>query len=169
MVLLQGLVTPELGYWVRSGEFVFIAILGGSAHALGAFIGAVVFQAIQLVGTSCFRHLETAPRRNPHRRHSRRAHRHHRCPFDQALGQAARTKTLAAADHRKTTDGTRAYRKSVPSFGAIVVADNINFSLHEGERLAVIGANGAGKTTFINIVTGYLRARSGAYFLPEPM
>jgi len=27
-VLLQGLVTPELGYWVRSGEFVFIAILG---------------------------------------------------------------------------------------------------------------------------------------------
>jgi ABC-type branched-subunit amino acid transport system permease subunit len=50
-VLLQGLVTPELGYWVRSGEFVFIAILGGAAHALGAFIGAVVFQAIQLVGT----------------------------------------------------------------------------------------------------------------------
>lgn len=51
VVLLQGLVTPELGYWVRSGEFVFIAILGGSAHALGAFIGAVVFQVIQLVGT----------------------------------------------------------------------------------------------------------------------
>jgi ABC-type branched-subunit amino acid transport system permease subunit len=51
VVLLQGLVTPELGYWVRSGEFVFIAILGGSAHALGAFLGAVVFQIIQLVGT----------------------------------------------------------------------------------------------------------------------
>lgn len=50
-VLLQGLVTPDLGYWVRSGEFVFIAILGGSAHALGAFIGAVVFQIIQVVGT----------------------------------------------------------------------------------------------------------------------
>ena len=50
------------------------------------------------------------------------------------------------------------------SFGAIVVADNINFSLHEGERLAVIGANGAGKTTFINIITGYLRARSGRIF-----
>ena len=50
-VLLQGLVTPELGYWVRSGEFVFIAILGGAAHALGAFLGAIVFQAIQLIGT----------------------------------------------------------------------------------------------------------------------
>jgi ABC-type branched-subunit amino acid transport system permease subunit len=51
-VLLQGLVTPELGYWVRSGEFVFAAILGGSAHALGAFIGAAVFQVIQLFGTA---------------------------------------------------------------------------------------------------------------------
>jgi len=50
------------------------------------------------------------------------------------------------------------------AFGGIVVADNINFSLSEGERLAVIGANGAGKTTFINIVTGFLRARSGRIF-----
>lgn len=46
--LLQGLVTPEAGYWVRSGEFVFVAILGGTAHALGAFIGAVAFEAIKL-------------------------------------------------------------------------------------------------------------------------
>ena len=53
-VLLQGLVTPELGYWVRSGEFIFIAILGGSAHALGAFMGAVVFQIIQIFGTILF-------------------------------------------------------------------------------------------------------------------
>jgi len=52
--LLQGLVTPELGYWVRSGEFVFIAILGGAAHALGAFIGAAVFQVIQLFGAAFF-------------------------------------------------------------------------------------------------------------------
>ena len=50
------------------------------------------------------------------------------------------------------------------AFGGIVVADNINFQLNEGERLAVIGANGAGKTTFINIVTGFLRAKSGRIF-----
>ena len=51
-VLLQGLVTPESGYWVRSGEFVFIAILGGAAHALGAFLGALVFQVIHLVAAA---------------------------------------------------------------------------------------------------------------------
>ncbi len=46
--LTQGLVTPEMGYWVRSGEVVFIAILGGSGHALGAFIGAFVFEFVKL-------------------------------------------------------------------------------------------------------------------------
>jgi ABC-type branched-subunit amino acid transport system permease subunit len=46
--LTQGLVTPEMGYWVRSGEIVFIAILGGSGHALGAFMGAFVFEFMKL-------------------------------------------------------------------------------------------------------------------------
>lgn len=50
------------------------------------------------------------------------------------------------------------------AFGAIVVADNINFELHAGERLAVIGQNGAGKTTFINICTGFLKPNSGNVF-----
>lgn len=47
------------------------------------------------------------------------------------------------------------------SFGGVVAADGINFELQPGERLAVIGANGAGKTTFINMVTGYIKPASG--------
>lgn len=50
------------------------------------------------------------------------------------------------------------------AFGAVVVADHINFELHPGERLAVIGQNGAGKTTFINICTGLVRAQAGQVF-----
>ena len=50
------------------------------------------------------------------------------------------------------------------AFGGVVVADGIDFSLDEGERLAVIGANGAGKTTFINICTGFIRPTSGKIF-----
>lgn len=46
--LSQGLVTPEMGYWLRSGEFVFIAILGGSGHALGAFIGALLYEFLKM-------------------------------------------------------------------------------------------------------------------------
>jgi ABC-type branched-subunit amino acid transport system permease subunit len=46
--MVQGLVTPDLGSWLRSGEFVFITILGGANHAIGAFLGAAVFEAVKL-------------------------------------------------------------------------------------------------------------------------
>jgi ABC-type branched-subunit amino acid transport system permease subunit len=50
--LIQGLVTPEMGYWVRSGEYVFIAILGGSAQPVGAFLGAVAFEFLKLFASA---------------------------------------------------------------------------------------------------------------------
>lgn len=46
--LSQGLVTPEMGYWLRSGEFVFIAILGGAGHAVGAFVGAILYEFLKM-------------------------------------------------------------------------------------------------------------------------
>ena len=50
--LVQGLVTPDIGAWLRSGEYVFIAVLGGSAHAMGAFLGAVVFEVVKLLAAA---------------------------------------------------------------------------------------------------------------------
>lgn len=47
------------------------------------------------------------------------------------------------------------------TFGAVTAADNINVSIEAGEVVGVIGANGAGKTTFVNMVTGYLQPTSG--------
>jgi ABC-type branched-subunit amino acid transport system permease subunit len=46
--LAQGLITPEAGYWVRSAEIIFIAILGGAGHVVGAFLGAFVFEFLKL-------------------------------------------------------------------------------------------------------------------------
>jgi ABC-type branched-subunit amino acid transport system permease subunit len=46
--LIQGLVTPEMGFWIRSGEFVFIAVLGGTLHPVGAFLGAIVYEFLKL-------------------------------------------------------------------------------------------------------------------------
>ena len=47
------------------------------------------------------------------------------------------------------------------AFGGVIAADGIDFHLEEGERLAVIGQNGSGKTTFINICTGFLKPTRG--------
>ncbi len=47
------------------------------------------------------------------------------------------------------------------TFDAVVAAHNINISIDAAEVIGVIGSNGAGKTTFVNMVTGYLTPSSG--------
>lgn len=47
------------------------------------------------------------------------------------------------------------------TFGAVVAAKDLNVRIDHGEVVGVIGSNGAGKTTFINMVTGYLPPSSG--------
>lgn len=47
------------------------------------------------------------------------------------------------------------------SFGAVTAAADINITINEEEIVGVIGSNGAGKTTFINMVTGYLTPSAG--------
>jgi branched-chain amino acid transport system ATP-binding protein len=46
-------------------------------------------------------------------------------------------------------------------YGAIHALKGINFHLEKGEIVTLIGANGAGKSTTLNTISGLLRARSG--------
>jgi len=48
------------------------------------------------------------------------------------------------------------------NFGAVTAASNINVGFAPGETVGIIGANGAGKTTFVNMITGYLKPTRGA-------
>jgi len=47
MAVAQGVVTPEYAFWTRSGELVFIAILGGAGSVAGAFVGALVYELVR--------------------------------------------------------------------------------------------------------------------------
>jgi ABC-type branched-subunit amino acid transport system ATPase component len=51
------------------------------------------------------------------------------------------------------------------SFGAVVAAADVNIDIRRGERLCLIGSNGAGKTTFVNMITGYLKPTAGRILL----
>lgn len=48
------------------------------------------------------------------------------------------------------------------SFGAIKVADKVDFDLGIGECVGIIGPNGAGKSSLLNLIVGILRADAGS-------
>lgn len=46
-------------------------------------------------------------------------------------------------------------------YGSIIALRDISFTLNEGEIVALIGANGAGKSTSLNTISGLLRPTTG--------
>ncbi|MFY9687421.1 MAG: branched-chain amino acid ABC transporter ATP-binding protein/permease [Pseudolabrys sp.] len=51
------------------------------------------------------------------------------------------------------------------AFGGLVAVDDVSFALRRGEILGLIGPNGSGKTTALNLMSGALRADGGAIAL----
>jgi branched-chain amino acid transport system permease protein len=47
--LAVGHVDPETAYWTTSGEFVFVAILGGTGNVLAPFLAAAIFEGLRTV------------------------------------------------------------------------------------------------------------------------
>ena len=152
VAVIQGIATPEFGFWTKSGEFVFIAILGGVGHALGAFAGAAVFEIV--------RYFAAAKLANA---------------WQLILGVVliviilfAPNGLIGLVSRKRKREGDQLMADVLLSargisirFGGVVAADNVDLDVLDGESLAIIGPNGAGKTTFLNISTGYLRPQAG--------
>jgi branched-chain amino acid transport system permease protein len=51
VALAVGHVDPETAYWTTSGEFVFIAILGGTQSIAAPFLAAAIFEALRTVAS----------------------------------------------------------------------------------------------------------------------
>ncbi len=47
------------------------------------------------------------------------------------------------------------------SFGGLMAVSRLDFQVDEGEIIGLIGPNGSGKTTTLNLLTGFLRPDSG--------
>ncbi|MDR1340974.1 MAG: ATP-binding cassette domain-containing protein, partial [Prevotellaceae bacterium] len=53
------------------------------------------------------------------------------------------------------------------SYGSTVLFNSINFNIDEGEKIGLIGANGSGKTSLLNIVAGKTHPDSGRIVMPK--
>jgi branched-chain amino acid transport system ATP-binding protein len=52
-------------------------------------------------------------------------------------------------------------RNVTRSFGAVQAVDRLNVQVHEGGMVGIVGPNGSGKTTFVNLVSGYVKPHQG--------
>lgn len=50
-------------------------------------------------------------------------------------------------------------------FGKLAALEKIDLGVEEGEVLGIVGPNGSGKTTMINVISGYYRPTRGEIFL----
>lgn len=63
----------------------------------------------------------------------------------------------------QTTQPLLMIRELVKTFGAVTAVDHVTLDIREHEVLGIIGDNGAGKSTFLALVTGYYHADEGTF------
>jgi branched-chain amino acid transport system permease protein len=82
-------------------------------------------------------------------------------PRPAALGDIAR-KTL---DDKTSGDKTLSLRNIVLSFGNVRAIDGLDLDVKPGQVHGLIGPNGSGKTTTLNVISGYYAASAGTLAL----
>ena len=53
------------------------------------------------------------------------------------------------------------------AFGADTILEHVSFSLNEGDKLGIVGVNGAGKSSLLKVITGEYRAESGSVYISK--
>lgn len=53
------------------------------------------------------------------------------------------------------------------SFGAVTILEGISFSLNEGDKMGIVGVNGAGKTSLFRIISGDNTADNGSVYISK--
>ena len=79
---------------------------------------------------------------------------------------ATRLMWRRAAEHDAVRDAPVLQLANVrKAFGGLVAVDDVSFTLRHGEILGLIGPNGSGKTTALNLISGASRTDSGGITL----
>ena len=80
------------------------------------------------------------------------------------------TQAVQAEDGYTTADGRKIggivmeMKKITLRFGGVVAIKDISFDIREGEIRAIIGTNGAGKSSMLNVINGFYHPQEGEIF-----
>ena len=146
---LNRFVSPSVLSWQMSGEIMVLVILGGVAKLYGPILGAIFYIILEqtLGGISenwqfwlgFIIILEVL--------------------FAKAgiMSFLLKKELILGSPILKIDNLTK-------SFGAVKASQNITFELYENEIHALIGSNGAGKSTIIKLITGFLTQNLEIFF-----
>ena len=143
---------------IVSFQVVIMALLGGVGapvrtaarrRSAGAPVRAPVGQLPEL--------LPDPARRRVHDHRLPGAGRRGRAPVERD-GTRSRRSAAPRRRHERGARGRRGLRKA---FGGLVAVDDMAFSVAPGEIVGLIGPNGSGKTTVLNLISGALRSDAG--------
>ena len=77
--------------------------------------------------------------------------------------------TLSSSPYRKVDDMDNncavQLKDITKTFGAVVANENVSFDIRKHEVLALLGENGSGKTTVMNMLAGIYYPDSGEIFV----
>lgn len=66
-------------------------------------------------------------------------------------------------DAEPTSETALELKGATKRFGAVVAVDNVDLTVRKGEILGLIGANGSGKTSLLNVLSGLSRLNAGTF------
>jgi ABC-type branched-subunit amino acid transport system ATPase component/ABC-type branched-subunit amino acid transport system permease subunit len=181
---------PEMLYWTQNAQPVVVVLMGGQGSFLGPAIGALVYTVLNNLLSSRFPYqfdiilgavvllvvllapggFASLPEifirvRNRFRREAPETEM-------QSTGSAMSEIDLSriveidavAADSAGAEKGAPLLkvRGLSKSFGGLRAVEDVNLTVHAGDRHAIIGPNGAGKSTLFNLITGRIKPDHGS-------
>jgi branched-chain amino acid transport system permease protein len=165
---LQSYITPDAFTFEMSVLFFIGILIGGRGSILGPLLGTIILTALPefaapLVAWSTFLYaalllaivllipggiadlLDYKSRR----------------PLEQHRAIVPRPALLAGLFDRGIAGGTLELSGIALAFGGVHAIDGLDLDIHAGEVHGLIGPNGSGKTTTLNVISGYYRPSAG--------